>query len=77
MTKLDRNGNIDEFDESVSYYHDFDEKNGMADEVDPRGFQLTITHEGIIMDAYDNSTEALIGTKAMMWDEWWEEIAGR
>ena len=40
---------------------------------------ITITHEGLIMDAYsvdEDGNDAIVGTVGRMANEWWEYIDG-
>jgi len=61
--------------ESVVYHWDADASLGMADEYDPMAVQVALTHEGIIMDAYDDNMH--IGTFAKTYVELFEWLAGR
>lgn len=45
-----------------------------------RVLEVVLTHEGVIMDAYEvdpDGNDRHVGTKAMMADEWWEYLYGQ
>ena len=56
---------------SKTYVHDFDEKNGMADEVDPRVVSIEMLAYGITITAFDE--DAFIGIKYLSYEQLWRE----
>ncbi len=60
--------------EPMIYVHNFDEKNGIADEVDPRVVSIEMLADGINILAFDE--DALIGIKEMSYEQLWRKAAG-
>jgi len=68
---------ISELTSSSQFYCDFDDFRHINDEPDHRSIEVKITEEGVIIDAWENSGQSLVGTFAMTYEELHDWLTAR